>query len=84
MAKRVNGFDMYYQFSDWLNGATEAEKRQFVNAALVDHRELQNDLFYLFLGCVQGWAQAGRVGNFDARNVHAVQASTVIAQTLKL
>lgn len=82
MATPAKGETAYNHFSDWLNGASAEEKRKFVQQIMTEHRDLQNEIFFVCLGLMQSWRDMGRTGHFDARNQEAVRASTVMLNAI--
>lgn len=77
------GVKAYNQLSDWLNGATDKEKREFINSINTEHRELQTQLCNLMVGCMYEWEKMGQTGRVDERNVYAVNVGTAVARTLR-
>lgn len=74
----MRGTEASEAFIDFLNGATNQEKQEFVNNLMIEHRTLQQNAFDLFMDCVASWAQMEGTMRYDDRNQAAVRVSKKI------
>jgi hypothetical protein len=61
-------------FSDWVNGMGHS-KQAFVQAVMLEHRTLQQQMFEVMLACMAEWA---KTEHYDARNEHTILKSREI------
>ena len=80
---RTTGKEVAEKVSDFVNSAFGSERVDFVETVVSDHRTLQQDMFKMFLGCIQEWAVAHDNDRYDARNEYTVKASKVMMEALK-
>lgn len=80
---RKTGKEVAETVSNFVNVAFESEKEEFVDAVVTDHKTLQEDMFGMFLGCIDKWSEMAKQGNYDARNEYACRMSKIMIDTLK-
>lgn len=71
------------QLSDFLNGASNQDKKDFVIQMMKEHRFLQQEVFNLMVDTMEGWAKLENTKLYDARNKYAVDTSAKIVKMLK-
>lgn len=76
------GVKMAEKLTDFVNGASLQEKQAFVQYMLREHRHLQQEVFNLMLGTIEGWSKLVGTSFYDQRNQHAVHTSNAIIQFL--
>jgi hypothetical protein len=62
------------EFSNWVNGMGH-DNHAFVQAVMLEHRTIQQQMFEVMLSCMQAWSQAQQ---FDLRNEFTVVKSREI------
>lgn len=80
---RKTGKEVAETVSDFVNVAFESEKEEFVKTVVTDHKTLQEDMFGMFLGCINEWSEMAKQGNYDARNEYTCRMSKIMINALK-
>lgn len=82
MTKRLSGKEVAQVVSDFANVAFESEKQEFAETVTNEHRTLQEEMFTMFLGCLNEWSEKKEY-QIDARNQYTYKASKIMMQALK-
>ena len=73
---------MAEQLSDFLNGASQKDKKDFVEQMMTEHRFLQQEVFNLMVDTMEAWSKLENTELYDARNKYAVETSAKIINLL--
>lgn len=82
----VTGEEMAHILTDFVNGATNGKLEKFVETLTRrSHRTLQEEVFMLFLKCVDSWAEQNQnvMYDYDARNKYTIITSDKIKRFLE-
>lgn len=74
----TKGKQVAEMLSNFINSATQQDKKDFVDAMMVEHRTLQQDVFLLFLQTCDAWSEMKEQDRYDARNEFTVNTSCKI------
>lgn len=73
-----NAHAVVREFSNWVNGMGH-DNHAFVQAVMLEHRTIQQQMFEVMLSCMQAWSQAQQ---YDLRNEFTVMKSREIMTLL--
>lgn len=79
---RVEGKVIAKNLSDLVNGGSRNSKDDFVDVVTSEHRYLQEEMFELFLKCMEVWSKNYEDNKYDARNKFACQVSNRIMKEI--
>jgi len=81
--KRTRGEDVAEVLTDYVNSSSRHDEDFTDVITQRTHRTLQQGVFKLFMGCVDGWAEMDKKNMHDPRNEATVKQSTKIKEALK-
>lgn len=76
------GMEVAKELSDFVNNFT-FDQQGFIDTITSEHRTLQQNIFRLFLGCIEEWAEMYDDGYYDARNEAICKISRQIIDMLE-
>ena len=82
MDKYNKGAEVARELSNFVNSFI-FDHEDFINYATSDHRTLQQNMFRLFLECIEVWAEMYDDGYYDARNEATCKISRQIIDMLE-